>query len=68
MDLPSPPVRSPATTRAPESGLKLMFAIVIVFLCLATYGQWRHFQRPKAENATVLPAPQASPAVSPNDD
>jgi hypothetical protein len=67
MDLPSPPARPPSKTRAPDSGLKLMLAILIVFLCLAAYGQWKHFQRPETEKATILPVPQASPSVSPND-
>jgi hypothetical protein len=67
MDLPSPPARSTTTTRAPGSGLKLMLAIVVVFAGLAVYGQWKHWQRPRSESATVLPAPQALPSPAPND-
>ena len=68
MELPSPPARSPGASRAPGSGLKIMFGIAVVFACLALYGQWKHFQRPRTESATILPAKEASPSVSPNDD
>lgn len=67
MDLPGPPERSPRATRAPVSGLKLMLGILVVFALLAIYGQWEHFRRAETETGTVIPAPNVSPAPSPND-
>ena len=65
MDLPGPPDRSPGETRAPVSGLKLMLAILVVFVLLAGYGQWERFRRPKTEKATILLTPNVSPSPSP---
>ncbi len=67
MDLPGRPTPSAGTTRAPASGLKMMLAILIVFALLALYGQWQHFRRPQTETVTIIPAPNASPASSPNE-
>ncbi len=67
MDLPEPPARPPGATRAPVSGLKLMLAVLVVFALLAAYGQWQHFRRAQTETITILPAPNGSPAPSPND-
>ena len=55
------------TSRAPASGLKLMLAVVIVFAFLAGYGQWNRAQRSKAITTTIIPAPNESPASSPNE-
>ena len=65
MDLPGPSARSPGVTRAPKSGLKLMLAILGVFVLLAGYGQWELFRRPATVKATIIPAPNVSPAPSP---
>jgi hypothetical protein len=66
MDLPGQPFRSPGTSRAPGSGLKLMLAILILFALLAGYGQWERFRRPKVETVTIVPVPNVPPAPSPN--
>ena len=68
MDLPGPPARSARATRAPASGLKLIVGILVVFVLLALYGQWEHFQRTRTESVTFIPAPETSPAPSPNED
>ena len=52
---------------APANGLKLIALIVGLFALVAVYGQWQHAQRAQTESAVVLPAPTASPALSPND-
>jgi hypothetical protein len=52
-------------TRAPKSGLKLMLAILGVFVLLAAYGQWEVFRRPATVKATIIPAPNVSPSPSP---
>ncbi|MGI8957063.1 MAG: hypothetical protein ACR2II_09140 [Chthoniobacterales bacterium] len=67
MELPGPPARPPGETRAPASGLKLMLGILVVFALLAGYGQWQHYRRAKTETVTIVPAPNVSPAPSPND-
>ncbi|HEY1582881.1 MAG TPA: hypothetical protein VGF73_07275 [Chthoniobacterales bacterium] len=66
MDLPGPPARSPGPTRAPGSGLKLMLAILVVFVLLVSYGQWQNFRRSKNEKALILPAASVSPSPAPN--
>jgi hypothetical protein len=68
MDLPGPSARSPSATRAPKSGLKLMLAILVVFVLLAGYGQWEVFRRPATVKATIISAPDASPSPSPPHD
>jgi hypothetical protein len=68
MDLPGPPARSPGTTRAPVSGLKLMLTILVIFALLAGYGKWEHFRRSRIERVTIIPAPNVSPSSTPNDD
>ena len=66
MDLPeAPPAHSPGASRAPVSGLKLMLAILAVFVLLVGYGQWEFFQRPITEKATIIPTPNVSPSPSP---
>jgi hypothetical protein len=67
MDLSGTSTRSPATSRAPKSGLKLMLAILVLFALLAIYGQWQHFRRPRTETATITPTREVSPSPSPND-
>ncbi len=67
MESPSPPARPPGETRAPASGLKLMLGILVVFALLAGYGQWQHYRRAKTETVMIVPAPNVSPAPSPND-
>ncbi|MBA3608933.1 MAG: hypothetical protein H0W43_10580 [Chthoniobacterales bacterium] len=67
MELPSPPAHPPGETRAPASGLKLMLGILVVFAVLAGYGQWQNLRRAQSETVTIVPAPQTSPAPSPNE-
>ncbi len=67
MELPNPPARPPGETRAPASGLKLMLGILVVFALLAGYGQWQNSRRAQSETVTIVPASQASPAPSPNE-
>jgi hypothetical protein len=67
MELPGLPTRSPGTSRAPASGLKLMLAILTVFALLAGYGQWQRLQRPKVETVTIIPVPGAPASPSPNE-
>ncbi len=64
MDLPGHN-RAPGRSRAPASGLKLMLAVLLVFALLAAYGQWEHYRRPALIKATIIPAPNVSPAPSP---
>lgn len=52
---------------APANGLKLIAVILGVFALVAIYGQWQHTQRARTESAVILPAPTASPTVSPNE-
>lgn len=52
---------------APANGLKLIALILGLFTLAAVYGQWQHAQRAQTESAVILPAPTASPTVSPND-
>ena len=65
MDLPEPPAHSPGVTRAPVSGLKLMLAILAVFVLLVGYGQWEFFRQPMTEKATIIPTPNVLPSPSP---
>jgi hypothetical protein len=65
MDLPRPSTRSPGATRAPKSGLKLILAILVVFVLLAGYGQWEVSRRPTTVKATIIPAPDVSLSPSP---
>ncbi len=66
MEIPGPPERPPGETRAPASGLKLMLGILVVFALLAGYGQWQNSRRSQSETITIVPAPNVSPAPSPN--
>jgi len=67
MDLPEPQAQPPRLSRAPARGLKLMILTVVVFALLALYGRWQHFQQPKIETVTILPEPDISPTITPND-
>jgi hypothetical protein len=65
MDLPAPPSGSPAPSRAPASGSKLMFGILILFALLAAYGQWQHLRRPETIRATIKRVPNESITPTP---
>lgn len=52
---------------APANGLKLIALILGLFALAAIYGQWQHAQRAQTESAVILPAPTASPNLSPNE-
>ncbi|MEO5717761.1 MAG: hypothetical protein ABIR29_04220 [Chthoniobacterales bacterium] len=65
MDLPGPPARPAGQTRAPASGVKLMLGVLVVFAVFAVYGQWQHSRRSQTETVAIIPAPNVSPAPSP---
>jgi len=68
MDLPEPPAPASSMTRAPVNGLKLMLAMLVVFVLLVIYGQWEVSRRPITVKATIIPAPDVSPSPAPNHD
>ena len=54
--------------RAPAGGLKIMLGTALLFALVAIYGQWQHLHRPETIRASILPAPNVSPApTAPND-
>ena len=52
--------------RAPANGLKLMALIALLFGLLAVYAQWQHSRRAAVETTIIVPAPNVSPAASPD--
>jgi len=51
---------------APRHGVRLMIIILVVMALLAIYANVQKARRDKIENATIIPAPNASaPAASP---
>lgn len=51
---------------APRNGVRLMIAILVALALLAIYANVQKARRDKIENATIIPAPNASaPAASP---
>ena len=48
-----------------KAGLKLILAILAVFVLLVGYGQWEFFHQPITEKATITLTPNVSSSPSP---